>query len=165
MSKAPPPPVIDSAKLLAYAFVDSEVEFTDRICLFVGEERLGRVPRLAITSNYVVPYDILLEFCDDEWRSQGVTAHKSVEEAKAQAERGYRGLFSKWVASPYTDEQVAEYLRDSYGVDPTTEWWRTICSFCGKDADELRIVASRHAAICEKCVADFHADFTKVGDA
>jgi hypothetical protein len=52
--QAPPPPVIDSAKLLAYAFVDADVEFTARIVLFVGEERLGgcrgwRLPRTTLS--------------------------------------------------------------------------------------------------------------------
>jgi hypothetical protein len=159
-----PPPVIDSAKLLAYAVVDSDVEYTDRICLFVGEERLGRVSRLAITSNYVVPEDILLEFCDDEWNCKGVIAHKSIDEAKAQAERGYRGISSKWMPSPYTEDQVAEYLRDSYGVDPTTEWWKNFCSFCGEDITEGRVVASRRAAICEKCIATFYAELQRRGD-
>ena len=165
MSRSPPPPIIDSAKLLAYAFVDSDVEFTGRICLFVGEERLGQVPRLAITLNYVVPGDILLEFCDDEWRSKGVTAHKTIEDAKAQAERGYRGVAAKWLSSPYSEEQVAEFIRDSYGLDPNTEWWKTICSFCGKDTDELRVVASQHAVICENCVAEFHKGLNTDGDA
>ena len=160
-----PPPIIDSARLLAYAFIDSDVEFTGRICLFVGEERLGKVPRLAITSNYVIPGDILLEFCDEDWRTKGVTAHKSVEEAKALAERGYRGISSRWEPSPYSEAQVSEYIRDSYGLDPTTEWWKTLCSFCGEDTLEVRAIASQHAVICEKCVAAFHVEMTKGGAA
>ena len=164
MSQTPPPPVIDSAKLLAYAVVDADIEYTDRICLFVNEERLGKASRLAITANYFIPGDILLEFCDDEWSCKGVIAHKSVEEAKAQAERGYRGISSKWVPSPYSEKDVADYLRDSYGIDPTTEWWKTMCSFCGKDIEEGRAFGSRNAVICEKCVSAFHSNLVTDGD-
>ena len=158
MSRTLPPPVIDSAKLLAYAYVDEDVEFTGRIKLFVGGERLGPVPCLAITRNYCEPDDILVEFCDEEWNARGVTAHASLEEAKAQAERGYRGITAKWAESPYTLEQTNEFLRDNYGVDPHTEWWKTLCSFCGKDVAKLRAVASSKAVICGECVAAFHAD-------
>ncbi len=167
MSTTLPPPIIDSAKLLAYAVVDADVEYTDRIHLLVGGTKLGKVSRLAITENYVVPGDILLEFCDDDWSCKGVIGHKSIDDAKAQAERGYRGITVKWKPSPYSDEQVAEYLRDSYGVDPTTEWWKDFCSFCGEDIDltERRAVASRNAVICEKCVVAFHTDLQQHGDA
>jgi hypothetical protein len=162
---APPPPIIDSAKLLAYAVVDSNVEFTDRISLFVDGAKLGKVPKLAITANYVIPGDILLEFCDSEWNTLGVTAHKSIDEAKAQAERGYRGISSKWFPSPYSETQVSEYIRESYGLDPTTEWWKTICSFCGEDTLEVRAFASQHAVICEKCLVAFHEEIAKPRDA
>jgi hypothetical protein len=157
----PPPPVLDTARLLAYAYVSDGIEFTDRIYLVVDGEKLGRVPCLAITLNYCVPGDILLCFCDNEWNVLGVSAHASIAEAKAYAERGYKGASGKWVDDPYTDEQVAGYLRVEYGVDPTTEWWKTLCSFCGKDVLELRAVASRNAVICEECIVAFHADLTR----
>ena len=155
-----PPPVIDSARLTAYAYADGDVEFTDRITLLVGEgerlERLGRVPCLAISVNYYVPGDVLLMFCDAQWNSKGVIAFTTVDEAKIKAERGYRGITSRWVASPYSDEQVADFLRDVYEVDPNAEWWKAMCSFCGNEAEGQCVSAAR-ATICAACVDKFHA--------
>src|SRR5262245_52959953 len=130
-SRDPPPPVIDSARLLSYAYADEDdVEFTDRINLHVSEGRLGRVPCLAITLNYCVPVDVRLEFCASDWTSKRVIAFTSVEEARIKAERRYARITKKWIESPYTDAQVADFLRDVYEVDPKAEWWKTICSFC-----------------------------------
>lgn len=122
-----PPPVIDSTRLLAFAYNDDDVEYTDRIDLHVGVEgkmeRMGEMPCLAICSNYAVPHDILLLFCNSDWESQGVIACTSVDEARLRFERGYRGISQKWQQSPYSDEEVDDYLRDVYEVDPNAEWW------------------------------------------
>jgi hypothetical protein len=151
-----PPPVIDSARLIAYATTDHDVEFTDRITLIVGEgERLGRVPCLAICLNYYVSGDVLLMFCDDAWNCKGVIAFTSVDEAKARAELGYKGIARKWVPAPYSDEDVATFLRDVYEVDPNAEWWKTLCSFCGEEV-EGQCISTARATICAKCVANFH---------
>ena len=160
----PPPPVIDSSRLIAYAFTDGDVDFTDRINLIVGEHRLGRVPCLAITLNYCVPGDVLLEFCDSDWASTGVTAYKTIEEAKLAAERGYRGIAAKWIESPYSDSDVMEFLRNVYEVDPNSEWWKTICSFCGKDVNEGQLVVGVRATICSECVGKYYADLQNAGD-
>ncbi len=61
-----PPPIIDSARVLEYATVSADMEYTERIHLIVGGERLGRVPNLAIGQNYYGPGDMLLLFCDAE---------------------------------------------------------------------------------------------------
>ena len=125
MSKIPPP-VIDSARLLAFAYNDADVKVTDRITLFVGEpdrmERLGEVPCLAICSNYANPKDILLFFCNFEWEPQGVIALKSVQEAKSKAEKGYNGILQKWQESPYSNREVEDFLRNVYKVNPDEEW-------------------------------------------
>jgi hypothetical protein len=156
--RQPPPPVIDSARLLSYAFTDDDdVEFTDRINLHTSEGRLGRVPCLAITLNYYIPGDVLLEFCDTDWTSKGVIAFTSVEEARTKAERGYRGITNKWIESPYSDAQVSDFLRDVYEVDPKAEWWKTMCSFCGKDIDEGQLVVGLRATICSKCIHELYA--------
>jgi hypothetical protein len=42
-----PLPVLHAARVLAYAVVDSSVEYTERQTLYVGGELLGPVPRLA----------------------------------------------------------------------------------------------------------------------
>ena len=151
-----PPPVIDSARLVAYAHTDAGVEFTDQINLIVGDERLGRVPGLAICLNYYVPGDVLLLFCDAEWNSKGVIAFTTVDEAKLKAERGYRGITDKWIPSPYSEAEVAAFLRDVYEVDPQAEWWRMMCSFCGNEAQGQCVKAAR-ATICAACISKFNA--------
>ena len=139
-------------------------EFTNRISLFIGDENdmypLGEMPCLAICSNYNVPQDILLFFCNAEWEPQGVIAFTSIDEAKLRAERGYRGISKKWKESPYTDDEIADFLRDVYEVDPNSEWWKMICSFCGKDQSEVQqMLSTEKATICRQCVEDFYQHF------
>lgn len=161
-----PPPVLDSARLIAFAHNDDEIEYTDCINLFVGEERLGEVPCLAICRNYWHPHDILLLFCDLDWQSKGVIGFETVDEAKAKADRGYHGISKKWMNCPYSDQEVAEYLRNEYNVDPDAEWWKMFCSFCGKENHELDgILASDRAAICRKCAVNVYSLFHERNDA
>ncbi len=123
-------------------------------------ERLGEVPFLAICSNYAVPNDILLLFCNAEWESRGVIGFKSVEEAKITAERGYHGISQKWQESPYSNEDVENFLRDIYEVDPDAEWWKMTCSFCGKDDSEVgHMLAAERATICKDCAMEFYKYF------
>jgi len=89
-----PPPIIDSARVLEYAQVGQDIQYTGRIHLIVDGERLGAVPNLAICSNYHIPGDILLLFCDEEWISKGCIAFSTIEEARIKAERGYPGISS-----------------------------------------------------------------------
>jgi hypothetical protein len=129
-------------------------------------ERLGEVPYLAICSNYANPDEILLFFCNSEWESQGVITFTSTEEAKLRAERGYQGISDKWQESPYNDEEINNYLREEYEVDPNSEWWKMRCSFCGKDDSEVEgIVQSARATICKECVQSFYAHFRSDDDA
>ena len=152
-----PPPVIDSAKTLCYAINDSDVVFTDRIHLIVGGERLGEVPRLAICENYGKPDDILLLFCDENWESKGVIGFDSIEAAKAKAEIGYQGISAKWVDLKAPKDELDRFLREEYEVDPDTEWWKVVCSFCGKeDSETSGMLAGERAKICFECVKEFY---------
>lgn len=137
-----PPPIIDSAKVIVFALNDSDVVYTDKIELHIGTEegefqRLGEVQQLAISIPYNTPDKVLLMFCDASWQVLGVIAYTTIEEAKIKAERGYKGISDKWVASPYSEDQIEDFLRDEYEVDPKSEWWITICSFCGKRDSEF----------------------------
>jgi hypothetical protein len=149
-----PPPVLDSARILWYAVKDEEVIFTDRINLYVGEERLGEVPCLAICENYCEPNDVLLLFCDTEWNCKGVISLKTVEEAKAKAEKGYEGISAKWIHSGASQEEVDKYLREVYEVNPDTERWKTCCSFCGEE--DAGMLAGENALICDDCIKKFY---------
>ena len=61
-----PPPVLHGARVLAYAVVDSSVQYTERQALYVDGELLGAVPRLAICQNIGVE-DVMVLHCDGEW--------------------------------------------------------------------------------------------------
>jgi hypothetical protein len=152
-----PPPIIDSMRTLWFAAVDDEVIFTDCIYLLVDGEKLGRVEALAICRNYAVPGDYVLCFCDSQWRCRGVIAFDSVEAAKARAESGYTGISGKWQADTSSEADAARFLRDEYRVDPDTEWWKTECSFCGRDLGEVEgALANESARICYACIREFY---------
>jgi hypothetical protein len=162
MDTAAPPPIIDSMRTLWFAHVDDEVVFTDRLHLLVDGERLGRVDCLAICLNYSVPGDYVLCFCDSQWQCKGVIAYGSVDEAKAEAERGYRGIGAKWRADTTSEAEVDRFLREEYRVDPRTEWWKTECSFCGRDLPEVEgILAGKSAHICYGCIREFYEHIQK----
>ncbi|MEJ2169215.1 MAG: ClpX C4-type zinc finger protein [Desulfobacterales bacterium] len=152
-----PPPVIHSARTLFYAVNDDSVEFTGRINLFVGDnlEKLGEMPLLAICENYCVPGDILLFFCNEDWEPQGTIGLDSVDAAKEKAEVGYKGINEKWVNAEASKEELNNYLRDVYEVDPDTEWWKVECAFCGKDDSEVNRMlgsANEKTYICDNCI-------------
>lgn len=162
MNMTAPPPIIDSMRTLWFARVDDEVIFTNRIHLIVDDERLGRVECLAICLNYRVPGDYILCFCDSGWQCKGVIAYRSVEEAKAAAERGYNGIGAGWRADTNSEAEVDRFLREVYEVDPSTEWWKTNCSFCGRDLPDAEgILAGKKAYICYGCIREFHEHIQK----
>lgn len=160
-----PPPIIDSAKLLQFAANDDEVEYTGQINLHVGTvdnglEKISEMPYLAITQTYG-ENDYLLMLCDSDWNAKGVIVYTTIEEAKIRAERAYKGISQKWQTSSYTQNEIDDFLRDEYEVDPKSEWWAMICSFCGKkDAELDQLLQGRHASICKSCVLEFYKEFT-----
>ena len=161
-----PPPVIDSAKLVAFAENDDDVTYTGKLSLHVGGpsnwQTVDELPGLVIVNSYNMPQDFLLGFCDESWSISGVIQFDSIEAAKARAEHYYSGVGSKWCSSPYSDEQVREYLKTEYGVDPDSEWWVVRCSFCGKeDTDTAGVIASESATICYGCIGDFYSEISQ----
>ena len=156
MTFGTPPPIIDSARVLEFANVPDHIAFTGNIHLNVGGEWLGRVANLAVCRNYCNPNDILLLFCDEEWNSRGCIPFGSIEEAKLKAERGYTGISAEWCETPYDDAVIADFLRDEYEVDPTTEWWLFRCSFCQAEV-EGKAITKGWATICVQCVNKFYA--------
>ena len=63
---AKPPPVLASARVLAYAILDGSVGFSGRSRVFVESRELGRVPRLVIAEGLEAA-DVVLLYCDDDW--------------------------------------------------------------------------------------------------
>lgn len=89
--------------MLEYAIVDESVSFTGRLKLFHGDERVGRVPRLAICKPPDAP-ELLVFHCDEGWKIRGVQAWNnpdrpivtSVDEVKERMENYYSGISAKW---------------------------------------------------------------------
>jgi hypothetical protein len=100
----PPPAILDGAKVLEYAMIDSSVQFTGRLHLYHGDTRIGAVPCLAIGQNPDMN-ELLLFHCDEDWNvlgaqiwnTPGQPVVTSVEEVKARAENYYAGVSTKWV--------------------------------------------------------------------
>ena len=95
----PPPDEIDSVRIHAYAVIDEDVEWTGATggpIVLVDGELVGPVARLAIGVNYD-GRDYLLLYCTSDWETLAVVGNPSSEDAKARAEREYRGVSLKWV--------------------------------------------------------------------
>ena len=86
MPKDPPPPVIHSARVLSYAFVD-DIPYRKHGRLFVGDKLLEAVPRLAIVVNLGKDIGPLLDHCDEEWNVLGTSGADSVAAVKAREPR------------------------------------------------------------------------------
>ena len=96
---SPPPEEIDGVRIEAYAAIDGDVEWRGKTggpFVLVNDEIVGPVARLAIGLNSEEG-DYLLLFCTHDWDAVAAAGGPSFEEAKARAEREYRGVSSKWI--------------------------------------------------------------------
>lgn len=148
----PPPPVIDSARVISYAFVD-DIPYRKWGALHVGEQVVEHVPRLAICLNLGKDIGPLLLHCDEDWNSLGTTGAKSVAAVKERAEQNYPGVSARWVDLNTSVEDALKYY------DEQIE--RRKCSFCGKRPFETDggWFQATDAAICRECVEQFHQAF------
>lgn len=163
-----PPPVINSSKLIAFAENDENVTFTDRISLYVGGsgddlERLGEMPYIAVCQPYNEHDELLIFFCDNQWEPKGTIPCTSLDEAIRQIERGYKGISENIKKSPYTQDQIDNFLRNEYEVDPHSRWWEMVCSFCNnhEQKEGVSIIIGNRASICRNCIMDFYKIVTE----
>jgi hypothetical protein len=144
---AKPPPVLASARVLAYAILDGSVGFSGRSRVFVENRELGRVPRLVI-AEALEGAGVVLLYCDDEWRVVAATRMRSPSHAKTRAERTYPGVSRLWV-----DAGVSKADAVAYAEEESRDFK---CSFCGRRPDQVRnLLAQGDARICNFCVAEF----------
>jgi len=152
--KIAPPVVLDSARVLAYAFVD-DIEYRQCGALYVDGVLLEHVPRLAICANLGSDLGPLLFHCDVNWNVLGVSGASTVEAVKECAERNYPSSISRWVDIDVSVEDALKYY------DEHVE--NASCSFCGKRQFEFEAcVAGKGALICKSCVDFFHAELRAV---
>jgi hypothetical protein len=153
-----PPPVIDMARVIAYAVVDDSVQWTGRQTIFVGREELGPVPRLALAQNVTGELkDVLIFHCNDQWEVLGVSGGATLEEAKSRAERAYRGITAKWIDRNVSIEEAKAWIEENYD--------HIFCFFCGRSPGEFQsLVTGKLASICNVCIDELHLQMRQERD-
>lgn len=151
MKRNPPPPVIDAARVVSYAFVD-DIPYLDAAVSFAEDERMDKVPRLAIAVGLASHAGPRVFHCDEEWISLGASGAETVEQAKQDVERNYPGVGERWIDTDITfEEALAYYDSETAGLK---------CSFCGKRPFEVDgLIEAPQATICRDCVEEFYEDF------
>jgi hypothetical protein len=146
------PPVLDMARVIAYAILDQSVKWTGRQKLLVDGKEMGPAPRLALCQNLSGDlHDILLFHCDEEWNVLACSGGKTIEDAKASAERAYKGISEKWVDTNVTEDEakawIVENCRDMS------------CSFCDRlPSDFKQLIESKSGVrICNYCIDEHYA--------
>lgn len=146
----PPPPVLNSARVLAYAILDESVSYSGHSSLFVDGKELGPVPCLAIC-QVRGEAEVLLFHCGGDWSVLGTSDYPSVADAKRRAERIYPGISTRWIEARVTEEEAARYLNESWGDER--------CSFCGKTPEQVgHLISKNNVCICDSCIAEFHRE-------
>jgi ClpX C4-type zinc finger len=146
-----PPPVLDGARVLAYAVLDESVQWTGRQILLVGDKELGPVPRLALCQNVSGDLkDILVFHCSNEWEVLGVSGSKTLDAAKASAERAYRGVSAKWNEMNVSVDEAESWIKKNCVP--------MVCSFCGRGPAEIQqlVEGKSGAHICNRCIDEYY---------
>jgi hypothetical protein len=145
-----PPPVLDMARVLAYAIVDDSVQWTGRQTIFVGGEELGPVPCLALAQSISGELkDVLTFHCNEQWDVLGVSGGDTLEEAEARADRAYRGIGERWIERNTSVEKAQAWILENN--------CHVICFFCGRHPGEFQsLVTGKLATICDVCVGELY---------
>src|SRR5688500_12991858 len=101
MKRSPPPPVIDAARVVSYAFVD-DIPYLGAPPLLTEDEQIEKVPRLAIAVGLAGHIGPRVFHCDEEWISLGASGAETVEQAKQDIERNYPGVGNRWIDTNVT---------------------------------------------------------------
>ena len=96
MKHIPPPPVLDCARVMAYAFVE-DIPYRRWGALYMDGVLLEHVPCLAICINLGSDRSVMFFRCDLEWKVLGASIEPAAAEAKAKAEENYPGVTSRWI--------------------------------------------------------------------
>jgi hypothetical protein len=158
VNRKPPPPVIASARVMSYAYVD-DIPYRKRGGLYRDGQRLHRVPRLAVCINLGRNIGPLLVHCDHDWNPLGTSGAATIDAVKKLAAESYPGVAARWVDVNTSVEDALEYY------DGQTQG--LMCSFCGKRPFEIEggLVKGVDAAICRDCVEDCYRAFREPDDA
>ena len=110
------------------------------------------MPRLALCQNVSGSLrDILVFHCNNEWDVLGVTGGETMDDAKASAERAYRGVTQKWIDTGVTEEGAIAWMRDN--VKDMS------CSFCDRapgDFEKLIENKTGTVRVCNYCIDEHY---------
>jgi hypothetical protein len=147
-----PPPVLDMARVIAYAIVDKSVQWTGRQLLFVDWKELGAVPHLALCQNVSGELkDILVFHCNEEWEVLGCSGGGTIEEAKASIECAYRGITAKWIETNVTEDEAKAWIKANCPD--------IVCSFCDREMGEFKemiVNKSGLTRVCNICIDEHY---------
>lgn len=142
-----PPPVIDTAKVIVFAIVGPEHVFNTEKALWVGDVRVGRVPKLAIAEG-LNDTGFLILFCDEQWQSIAIVDAKSLDDAKLRLSAFYPDIEGAWQTAPYGPADVERFIEATYGD--------LRCSFCDRWPFQVAaLFEARSARICDACVKEY----------
>ena len=157
-TRKPSPPVIASARVLSYAFVEDIPHKGQTI--YVAGKPLGQVPCLAVCVGLGGDIGAMLFHCSSEWEAlgvSGITGRSTIAEIKERAEMTYPGVAARWID---INTGVHDALRF---YDEQTGGLR--CSFCGKRPFEVEgLIEGPKVAICRECVIAFYEGLQTSGD-
>jgi hypothetical protein len=154
-----PPPVLDGARVLAYAILDASVQWTGRQKVLMGDKEVGPVPRLALCQNVGGDLrDILIFHCNEQWDVLGCSGGATLDAAKASAERAYRGVTAKWIETNVSEDAAAAWMRKQNYPDLS-------CSFCGRQPNAYRrlVEGPSGGRICNHCIDAYYAAIRQPG--
>ena len=155
MSPHAPPPAIGNARVLAHADVE-DIPYRKSGALYVGDDLVEKVPRLAIAVSLGEDLGTLLFHCDADWNVLGTSGASNLEETKQLAARNYPGVESRWVETGITHDEALQYYDQNCGAPR--------CSFCRRRAFETSaMIGTEGAAICRECVVEFFQELQRPG--
>ncbi len=153
--KKPPVSLCYPTYVIEYAVIDDEVEYMNRGNLNVGGKWLGAVPLLAICKD-IYSKKYFLAHCSKKWQLECmVEDHMTIEESKANAEKHYKGVGSKWKKTKFKKKE-AKHIFEKAKQEMK-------CSFCGKshfDHEFTSLFEGKKAKICNKCVLSFSKELS-----
>jgi hypothetical protein len=148
-----PPPELAGAHIIEYAVVEPAM-FTGKLLMYVGEERLGPVPCLALGEDLVTG-EITLFHCNESWEilafqplgKSEPDRDQSVAAAKSRVEKYYDGVSTRWLRHPSSREEAVAAAHVGE------------CSFCRRSVYETVsiIESSTGARICDICIREVHS--------
>jgi hypothetical protein len=117
-----PPPVLASARVVAYAYVD-DVPYKNWGALYAGDTLIEAVPELAIAISLGKDVDPLLFHCDSQWEVLGTSGGPTIDEAKLRAERNYSRVAKRWIdVNTMVDEVQFDQIGTVWEPDHRVVW-------------------------------------------